>query len=635
MSARPQIVHGASFRRLQVRSKSPICNLHFAICILQLLSFRAIAGPPSDPDPEVLAAEAARVETIERISRPTIAIFDSQGQGGGSGVVISPDGYALTNFHVAGPTGPAMKCGLSDGRLVDAVLVGLDPGGDVALIKLLGDNGFPAAELGDSDTIRVGQWAFVVGNPFLLADDFKPTVTYGIISGVHRYQFPAGTLLEYTDCLQTDAAINPGNSGGPLFDAGGKLIGINGRGSFEKRGRVNVGVGYAISINQIKRFVGLLKSGRIVDHASLGATVAADSEGRVLVDDILESSDAYRRGLRYGDELIRFGNREINSANAFKNALGTYPSGWPVQITFRRDGKEYERHIRLAGTHREGELEALLDAEQEPPVPERPGGEKRPKPGEEPRLPDKPKAPPDGRPQKEPKPGKGRRRARSDAKTFEIPRAVRQYYEKAAGYANFWFNRYHQQRVWNAYLARGDFAGLGWNWKILARTATGNEVEIELGEKNGTIVMPDGKSGVEFGPSLTQATGPPRSGGLLAALHLWQRLLLVGPKQFGEVYYLGTIPWGNDAKLADCLVAVHGGVDARFYFDPEKGDLVGIEAQLADDEDPCEMHFDDVRAVDGHSLPHHWTVRHGDVQFVELNVTAFEWTPAAKPEDKK
>ena len=228
----------------------------FAVVVL--LSGNTATAADS-PDQAVLAAEAERVATIERICRPTLAIFDSGGQGGGSGVVISPDGYALTNFHVAAPTGPAMKCGLADGRLFDAVLVGLDPGGDVALIKLVGDGEFPAAELGDSDTVRVGAWAYVAGNPFLLADDFKPTVTYGIISGVHRYQYPAGTLLEYTDCLQTDAAINPGNSGGPLFDAQGRLIGINGRGSFEKRGRVNVGVGYAISINQIKRFLGLLE----------------------------------------------------------------------------------------------------------------------------------------------------------------------------------------------------------------------------------------------------------------------------------------------------------------------------------------------------------------------------------------
>ena len=123
---------------------------------------------------------------------------------------------------------------MNDGVLYDAVIVGIDPTGDVALIKLFGRDDFPAAELGDSDQVRAGDWALVIGNPFLLATDFKPTVSYGLISGVHRYQYPAGTLLEYADCLQTDAAINPGNSGGPLFDAAGALIGINGRGSFEK-----------------------------------------------------------------------------------------------------------------------------------------------------------------------------------------------------------------------------------------------------------------------------------------------------------------------------------------------------------------------------------------------------------------
>ena len=144
--------------------------------------------------------------------------------------------------------------------------------------------------MADSDKVRAGDWCFAIGNPFLLATDFKPTVSYGVISGVHRYQYPSGTLLEYTDCLQADAAINPGNSGGPLFDAEGRLIGINGRGSFEKRGRVNVGVGYAISINQIKNFLGHLKSGRVVDHATLGARLATDEPGHVVVDDILDDS---------------------------------------------------------------------------------------------------------------------------------------------------------------------------------------------------------------------------------------------------------------------------------------------------------------------------------------------------------
>lgn len=559
---------------------------------------RAVDVPES-----VLAAEAARVATIERIVRPTIAIFDRQGQGGGSGVIISPAGYALTNFHVTAPCGVAMKVGLSDGRLVDAVLVGLDPGGDIALIKLLGDEGlpFPVAELGNSDEVRVGDWAFVAGNPFLLADNYQPTVSYGIISGIRRYQYPAGTLLEYADCLQTDAAVNPGNSGGPLFNAHGQLIGINGRCSFEKRGRVNVGVGYAVSINQIKRFVSHLKSGRLVDHASLGAIVSTDPDGRVIVDDILEDSDAYRRGLRYGDELVRFGGREITTANTFKNVLGTYPEAWRVPLVYRRDGTEYERLVRLAPLHGEGGL--VKQMEGEPPAEEQ---HKRP---ERPRLPPAPDAP---------------KRIHAKLKDpNELPAAVAKVFEARSGYANYWFNQQELQRVWNAFLARGDFAGLGADWKIRGKDKRGGAVEITLGDGSGTIVMPEGKSAAQFALSLNEELSPPRSGGLLAALHLWQRLLLVGPKQYGEVVYFGRLPWPDDETQPDCLLGIQGGVTTRFYFDPERGDLVGIEMQADDDQDPCEIYLSDFRQVDGRQLPFRWLIRHGDDEFADLAITDY------------
>src|SRR5207248_11670900 len=160
---------------------------------------------------------------------------------------------------------------LPDGVLYDAVAVGIDKVGDVALIKLLpkkAGQDFPCATLGDSDAVKAGDWSLALGNPFLLATDFTPTVTFGLVSGTHRYQRPeGGVLLEYTDCIQVDASINPGNSGGPLFNAKGELIGINGRGSFEKRGRVNSGVGHAISINQIKHFLAHLYAGLDTDHA--------------------------------------------------------------------------------------------------------------------------------------------------------------------------------------------------------------------------------------------------------------------------------------------------------------------------------------------------------------------------------
>lgn len=600
----------------QSKNRNP--KPRWPLIAIVMLASAACSTLAAEPDAEVIKAEVARVETVARISKPTIAIFDPDGQGGGSGVIISPDGYALTNFHVAGATGVAMKCGLSDGRLVDAVLVGLDPSGDVALVKLIGEGSFPTAQMGDSDTARVGNWVFVVGNPFLLAEDFKPTVTYGILSGVHRYQYPSGTLLEYADCLQTDASINPGNSGGPMFDADGKLIGINGRGSFQKRGRVNVGVGYAISINQIKRFIGLLKSGRIVDHASLGATVSTESEHRVTIDDILESSDAYRRGLRYGDEIIRFGGRDISSANALKNALGTYPNDWRVPISYRRDGKEYDTRVRLASAHHAGELETLLDTEQDNPLPDQPRRGNEPKPGERPK-PEEPK------PQKR---GRSRQKLTHNKPQESLPKAVRQYYEESPGYVNYWFNRYNQQRVWNAFLAHGDFADAGWNWKIAGKDAAGGNVAIELTEKNGSLVMSAGKFGAEFGASLVETNSPPQSGGLLAALHLWQRLMLVGPKRFGDSYYLGTMPWSNEDKFDDCLVATANGVEARFYFNADSGNTTGMELRTADDEDPCEIYFNDIRQVDGRSLPFHWVVRHGDDVFADIKISSYGFNRA-------
>jgi serine protease Do len=205
---------------------------------------------------------------------------------------------------------------------------------------------------------------------------------------------------------------------------------------------------------------------------------------------------------------------------------------------------------------------------------------------------------------------------------------VREHYEAAPGYANFWFNRYHQQRIWNGYLAHGDFADAGWNWKIQAKTVDGNRaVEIDLTEKAGSIVMPDAQSGVEFGSSLMGAIGPPRSGGLLAALHLWQRILLLGPRKFGEVYYLGEMPWKTDDQLADCLVATHAGVETRFYFERKNSNLVGIEFFSSDEEDPCEITFDDIRPINGRSLPHHWTIRLGEDTFAEFNVTEYQFTP--------
>lgn len=593
----------------------------------------------ADVPEAVLQAEQHRIAAIDKAMKTAVSVYARGGRGGGSGVVITPDGYALSNFHVAKPAGDYMKCGMADGEVYEAVVVSIDPTGDVALIKLLGRDDFPHAKLADSDQVRVGDWCFAVGNPFLLATDFQPTVTYGLVSGVHRYQYPAGTLLEYADCIQTDASINPGNSGGPLFNADGDLIGINGRGSFEKRGRVNVGVGYAISINQIKNFMGYLRSGRIVDHATLGATVSTDEDGRVIVTNIIETADAYRRGVRYGDEIVSFGGRQITTVNGFKNVLGIFPKGWRVPLSFRHEGERRDVFVRLTGVHTHDELiekaagSRLPTPEPKPlPKPEddpEPGdGEGKPdeKPAERPKLkpipiPNVPK----GKKLPIPIPGHGA------PKQKPLPDHIKKLIVKRTGYANYYFNQLNQDRVWNAFTKHGDFADLVGTWK-LAGSRAGSKVEIVLGDTKLTGRFPGEFGEVDLSQDLGEQLAPTGSGGLLVALHLWQRLLTLGPKQYGEVYYLGTAPVVDREGVYDVLIATHDVVEARFIFDAESGHLIGIEMYPDDSVDPCEVYFGDYRDVGGRQIPHSFVVLHGENIFAEVKLETVELTAAPAKE---
>ena len=601
--------------------------MHYRFVLLLALllapSFTTALIAAEAVDESVLKAESARVAVIAKACQSGVSIFADGGTNGGSGVIISPDGYVLTNFHVVKPAGNWMKCGLSDGKLYDAVLVGFDPVGDVALIKLLGRDDFPAVTMADSDLVQVGDWAFCVGNPFLLADDFQPTVTYGIVSGVHRYQYPAGTLLEYADCIQTDASINPGNSGGPLFNARGELIGINGRGSFEKRGRVNVGVGYAISINQIKHFLGHLKGGRIVDHATLGATVATNDDGKVLVSDILNDSDASRRGLRYNDEIVQFAGRPIRTVNAFKNVLGIFPRDWQVPLTFRRGGQTHEIWVRLAGVHGVEELIAKAVGRPQTKRPE-------PKPGD---------PLPDGHPQPDKAPGEKPPKIepgkmpiplplKAEKKARPVPPEVQKLLEARHGFANYHFNKLNRTRVWQALNSRGDYQTTTEMWTLRGEVAPAGEAVFEIAEQSVQTSLPGGRLKLDVGPALTDAVEPRGSGGLLAALHAWRRLLVLGPDKFGDLTYLGVLPLRErGGATVDVLRGVYAGVVVHFYVDAPAGELVKVALFLNDDDDPCELLWSDYREVEGRRLPHRLEVHYGDqiygvYQFKQVQLTA-------------
>ncbi|MBX7166462.1 MAG: trypsin-like peptidase domain-containing protein [Pirellulales bacterium] len=599
----------------------------FIACAL-LLAVACLGSPgrvnAEDVPYAVLQAEAQRVDVMARASQAVVAIFDPAGTNGGSGVLITADGFALSNFHVTKGAGDFMKCGLADGRLYDAVIVGIDPTGDVALIKLLGREDFPVAQMADSDEVRVGDWVFAMGNPFLLAGDFQPTVTYGIVSGVHRYQYPSGTILEYADCLQTDASINPGNSGGPLFNANGQLIGINGRGSFEKRGRVNVGVGYAITINQIKHFLGALRGGRLVDHATLGATVTTDAEGRVVVSNLLEDCDAYRRGLRHGDEIVSFGGRPIRTVNAFKNVLGIFPADWRVPLVFRREGEKFRILVRLPSLHAAGELNELAGGfEPEPPA--EPAPDQPDKPDS-----DEPQDEPPQRPAPRPKMPFGHAHQQPS-----VPDAIKALLVPRPGFANFYFNTPERDRVWRAVPTQASFAAVDGLWKLTGADATGAPVEIELSADSARLTWAGQQAALVGADQLAANVVPEGTGGLLPALFLWRRLLVGGPTALEQVEYGGIYPFGIELQPAHTIIATTGGVEARFYCDEERGWLIGVELFTDTVDDPCEVSLLDYEEREGRLVPTRILVRHGDQVFADWKLDVVDLAAAGEPKEAK
>jgi S1-C subfamily serine protease len=569
------------------------------------------SAAPIELDKSVRDSQTQRIATIKKVHPAIVAVCLQGGQGVGSGVLITPDGYALTNYHVVQPTGPLMQAGLADGMLYDAVLVGQDRVGDVALIKLLPrEKGkpFPFVKLGDSDKVRIGDWSLAMGNPFSLAMDFTPTVTYGIISGVNRYQPPEGKgTLEYTDCIQIETSINPGNSGGPLFDMQGDLIGINGRGSFEKRGRVNSGVGYAISINQIKNFLGHLHAGLDTDHATLGASVGSQSEDAPLsqmeIKQVLEESDAARRGLREGDQLLRFAGRQVTSVNQYKNILGIFPKEWRVAVNYRRANKQNEVLVRLMGN---------LPTEKEPQA-------KTDGPGPMPPAP-------------APKAGS------SEAAKL---------YEAKKGYANWHFNVLEQNKLLEAVKKHGDFTSVTGPWlaegTYVMEGDRKGDFRYQISESKDADPVVNLKLNIEqkLAPlkdtDLTLQREPIGSGGLMMALYQYHRLLTRGAKGFeggfshggNEPFYPyptdGSTPKSLASLRTDCAVlrTKHGSTECKWYFSLENHNLLGFETALTKDADPCEVYFSDYKNVDGKDLPFRIEVRYGDKRYAVMTVNKY------------
>lgn len=301
----------------------------------------------------------------------------------GSGFIISPDGYVVTNNHVISPardnaTVESITVTLPDRKEYQARLVGRDTASDLAVLKIEARN-LPFVRFGDSTRARVGDWVVAIGNPFGIGS----TVTAGIVSAVHR-NIGAG---QYDRYIQTDASINQGNSGGPMFDINGNVIGINTALISPTGG--NVGIGFAIPAEEARPVIEALRRGQRPQRGYLGVSVQGIDESAAaalgieknrgeLVQSVTPGGAAARAGIQAGDVIITINNRPVTPDETLSYIVANLPAGSRIPIELIRNGRRQtvtavigqrpteEEIARLTGTPQETEVTEPAEAQQSP-----------------------------------------------------------------------------------------------------------------------------------------------------------------------------------------------------------------------------------------------------------------------------
>ena len=273
----------------------------------------------------------------------------------GSGFIIDSQGHIVTNYHVVEDAEKIASVTLTDGREIEAELIGGDKRTDLAVLRAKGTD-LPYAPLGDSSSVLIGEWAIAIGNPFgVLMKDPHPSVSVGVISANHRRISPAIAKGErlYQDMIQTDAAINPGNSGGPLVNANGEVIGVNTM-IFSTSG-ANVGLGFALPINRVRRMADeIIRYGRrrdpwpgfkVEDISALRQDLRDQLGLRVeqggIVVNILTSAPAYTAGLQPGDAILSINGEPIASSSDVDFAIWDLFVDDPVELEVDRQGTRH------------------------------------------------------------------------------------------------------------------------------------------------------------------------------------------------------------------------------------------------------------------------------------------------------
>jgi serine protease Do len=275
----------------------------------------------------------------------------------GSGYIISSDGYIVTNDHVAG-NAAEVKVTLTDGRTYDAKIIGSDTPSDVCLLKIDATN-LPYLKLGNSDDIIIGEWVIALGNPFGLFEiNDKPTVTVGVISATGMNLEPVNGRY-YLNMIQTDAAINGGNSGGPLVNSLGEVIGMNTLIFTSGNSNGNIGLGFALPINKVKRIIKELKeNGKIDRDFEIGLRIQAIDEGLanyyklkttkgVIVTRVYPGTPADAAGIEVGDIITNIDGYQINNEGTLQSVFFEFRVGQTIKLDIIRDNKKIVKEMKL------------------------------------------------------------------------------------------------------------------------------------------------------------------------------------------------------------------------------------------------------------------------------------------------
>jgi serine protease Do len=348
------------------------------------------ANPPVNLDADATSFSKAFIEVAEKVTPTIVQVtvvserenphndffffpfkdMPKEQRGSGSGIVISDDGYIVTNNHVV-ENATKVTIGMFDKRTYEAKVIGTDPLTDLAVIKIDAKN-LPAAYLGNSDDLKVGQWVMAIGNPLALSS----TVTAGIVSAIGRGQL--GLIKDsygVENFIQTDAAINPGNSGGALVDLSGAVIGVNSAIAAGNTGTY-IGYGFAIPINLVKSVAkDLIAHGKIsrgyigvnigeVDDA-MAKSLGLDKPKGIIVQGIVEGGAASKADIKEGDVILKVDGREVNQPNQLQGYIASKSAGTTVKMTLFRDGKEIEREVTLKARDEDSKNEPVVNQDKD------------------------------------------------------------------------------------------------------------------------------------------------------------------------------------------------------------------------------------------------------------------------------